>query len=286
MTDLSDVWPAVPARKPVRYLVASDFDQTLSLNDSGYVLGEILGIHDFEQRVQAVSRTHLVQQGAELAYLLRHDPEFRSVRREHLVEAGKRVRLKDNVELLARLLAQRMDEVSFQFVVISAGPREVVQSALEGLVPPENVFGSEFEYEPGTGQICAVKRVPAGYGKVAVLQELELKFETSPDHTIYIGDGSSDLYVMHHVNSRDGHTIAVSESKDIGRIANRTVMSENATSVLAPILEDVLKWDSRRIREMYESHGLALQGWDKIHTDWLTFHKASPRSAKPVALAS
>lgn len=286
LTDLtSSLRPPLTGRKPVRYLVASDFDQTLSLNDSGYVLGEILGIHDFEQRVQAVSRTHLVQQGAELAYLLRHDPEFRAVRREHLVEAGKKVRLKDNVALLAQLLAQRMDEVSFQFVVISAGPREVVQSALEGIVPPENVYGSEFDYDPETGGICAVRRVPAGYGKVAVLQELELKFETSPDHTIYIGDGSSDLYVMHHVNSRDGHTIAVSESKDIGRIANRTVMSENATSVLAPILEDVLKWDSRQIREMFESHGLALHGWDKIHTDWLTFHKAPCRSTKPVALA-
>ncbi len=277
--------PAI-GRKPVRYLVASDFDQTLSLNDSGYVLGEILGIHDFEARVQAVSRTHLVQQGAELAYLLRHDPEFRCVRREHLIEAGKRVRLKDNVDLLAQILARRLEDVSFQFVVISAGPREVVQSALAGIVPPENVFGSEFDYDAATGEICAVRRVPAGYGKVAVLQELELKFETSPDHTIYIGDGSSDLYVMHHVNSRDGHTIAVSETKDIGRIANRTVMSENATSVLAPILEDVLKWDSRQIREMFESHGLALQGWDKIRTDWLTFHKAAARPLKPIALAS
>ena len=285
MTEPPGSLHSVVGRKPVRYLVASDFDQTLSLNDSGYVLGEILGIHDFEQRVQAVTRTHLVQQGAELAYLLRHDPDFRGVRREHLVEAGKRVRLKDNVDLVEQLLAQRMAEVSFQFVVISAGPREVVQSALEGIVPPENVFGSEFDYDPDTGGICAVRRVPAGYGKVAVLQELELKFETSPDHTIYIGDGSSDLYVMHHVNSRDGHTIAVSESKDIGRIANRTVMSENATSVLAPIFEEVLKWDSRQIRGMFESHGLALQGWDKIHTDWLTFHKAAIRSPKPVALA-
>lgn len=273
-------------RKPVRYLVASDFDQTLSQNDSGHVLGEIMGIHDFEARVKAVSDTHLVQQGAELAYLLRHDPEFRGVRREHLVEAGKRVKLKDNVELLAEILAEPLEDVSFQFVVISAGPREVVQSALADIVPPENVHGSEFDYDPETGEICAVTKVPAGYGKVAVLQEQELKFETSPDHTIYIGDGSSDLYVMHHVNSRDGHTIAVSQTKDIGRIARRTVMSENAMSVLAPILEDVLKWNSRQIRELFENHGLALQGWDKIRTDWLTFHKAAVRPLKSVALAS
>ena len=29
------------------YLLASDFDQTLSFNDSGYVLAELLGITDY-----------------------------------------------------------------------------------------------------------------------------------------------------------------------------------------------------------------------------------------------
>ena len=70
------------------YLLASDFDQTLSFNDSGFVLSELLGIANFQQKVDGLARTHLVQQGGELAYLIRHDPEFRGVRREHLVEAG------------------------------------------------------------------------------------------------------------------------------------------------------------------------------------------------------
>ena len=216
-----------------------------------------------------------MQQGAELAYLLRHDPAFRSVRREHLVEAGKRVRLKNDVKLLANILGGEIDGNTFQFVVISAAPREVVQSALEGIVPAENVLGTELSYDPGTKEISSVNRVTAGYGKVAVLQELEHRFETSPSNTIYIGDGSSDLYVMHHVNSRDGLTIAVSESKDIGRIAKRTVLSDNATSVLAPMLEDALKWDAHQIRALYELHGLSVQGWDKVRTDWLTFHHAA-----------
>jgi len=266
-------------KKPTRYLVASDFDKTLSFNDSGHVLGEILGLKDFEEKVNALSSTHLVQSGAELAYLLRHDPDFRSVKREHLIEAGKRVRLKDNVKLLAEILAGQVGEVAFQFVVISAGPSDVVRSALEGMVPPENVFGTEFEYDPPGRKIVAVSRVPAGYGKVVVLQELEQNFGTRPDHTVYIGDGSSDLYVMHHVNSRDGHTIAVSETKDIGRIAKRTVLSEDATSVFVPILEDILKWNAEKIREFFEGYGLSVQDWDKIRTDWLTFHKtpAKPR---------
>jgi 2-hydroxy-3-keto-5-methylthiopentenyl-1-phosphate phosphatase len=260
-------------KKPTRYLVASDFDKTLSFNDSGHVLGEILGVRDFEEKVNALSSTHLVQSGAELAYLLRHDPDFRSVNREHLIEAGKRVRLKDNVKLLAEILAGQVGEVAFQFVVISAGPSDVVRSALEGMVPPENVFGTEFDYDPPGRKIVSVSRVPAGYGKVVVLQELEQNFGTRPDHTVYIGDGSSDLYVMHHVNSRDGHTIAVSETKDIGRIAKRTVLSEDATSVFIPILEDILKWNAEQIREFFEGYGLSVQGWDKIRTDWLTFHK-------------
>jgi hypothetical protein len=74
-----------------RYLVASDFDQTLSFNDSGIVLSEVVGVPGFHEKVVGLSKANLVQQGAELAYLLRHDPEFRGVRREHLIEAGKRV---------------------------------------------------------------------------------------------------------------------------------------------------------------------------------------------------
>jgi 2-hydroxy-3-keto-5-methylthiopentenyl-1-phosphate phosphatase len=268
--------------KPTRYLIASDFDKTLSFNDSGHVLGEILGVKDFEDKVNALFSTHLVQSGAELAYLLRHDPDFRSVKREHLVEAGKRVRLKDNVKLLAEILAGQVGDMVFQFVVISAGPSDVVRSALEGMVPPENVFGTEFDYDSPGRKIVAVNRVPAGYGKVVVLQELEQNFGTRPDHTVYIGDGSSDLYVMHHVNSRDGLTIAVSETKDIGRIAKRTVLSEDATSVFVPILEDILKWNVEQIREFFEGYGLSVQGWDKIRTDWLTFHKTPAKRRETV----
>src|SRR5271155_609595 len=82
------------------YLLASDFDQTLSFNDSGLVLSELLGITGFEDRVAGLARSHLVQQGGELAYLIRHDPEFRGVRREHLVETGRRVRLKGAIPAL------------------------------------------------------------------------------------------------------------------------------------------------------------------------------------------
>src|SRR5918996_3141737 len=82
------------------FLVASDFDQTLSFNDSGLVLSELIGAARFQQKVDGLARSNLVQQGGELAYLIRHDPEFRGVRREHLEETGRRVRLRSNIPAL------------------------------------------------------------------------------------------------------------------------------------------------------------------------------------------
>src|SRR5438270_7862505 len=79
------------------FLFASDFDKTLSFNDSGYVLSEMLGIpvEEFERKAKGMAKLNLVQQGAELAYLLLHDPQFRGVRRDQLREVGKRIRLKE-----------------------------------------------------------------------------------------------------------------------------------------------------------------------------------------------
>jgi len=257
--------------KAKRYLVASDFDQTLSFNDSGRVLSELVEIPGFDEKVSGLAKSNLVQQGAELAYLLRHDPEFRGVRREHLVAAGKQVRLKNNVNLLADFFEKGLDPYGFQFYVISASPQDVVQSALEGIVPADHIFGTQLEYDGSTGEICSIKRVSAGYGKIAVLEELETKLQITPDHTIYMGDGSSDLFVMLHVNSREGYTIAVSEAKFLVRIARRTVLSDSAISVLVPIFEDIFNWNSAQIREVFESYGFALQEWDKTRTDRVTF---------------
>jgi len=252
------------------YLIASDFDQTLSFNDSGIVLSELIGASNFREKVRGLSDIHLVQQGAELAYLLRHDPEFRCVRREHLIEAGKQVRLKKDIKRFVECLNAGVEGYQFSFHVISAAPRAVVQSALEGIVPADHIYGAECEYDPSSGEICAISRVAAGYGKVAILEELATELQVSPDRTIYVGDGSSDLHVMLHVNSGDGFTIAVSEAKHITRIAQRTVISDNALSVLVPVLEEVVGWDAARIRQLFSSHGLVLQEWDKARTDWVT----------------
>jgi 2-hydroxy-3-keto-5-methylthiopentenyl-1-phosphate phosphatase len=262
----------MPTRKraPGHYLIACDFDQTLSFNDSGVVLSELIGASNFREKVSGLSDIHLVQQGAELTYLLRHDPEFRCVRRAHLIEAGQQVRLKQDIKRFVECLNTGVAGYQFSFYVISAAPSAVVQSALEGIVPADHIYGAECEYDPSSGEICAITSVPAGYGKVAILEELATELQVSPDRTTYVGDGSSDLHVMLHVNSGDGVTIAVSEAKHITRVAQRTVVSDNALSVLVPVLEEVVGWDAAQIRQLFASHGLILQEWDKARTDWVT----------------
>src|SRR5260370_12426230 len=136
----------------------------LSFNDSGLVLSELLGIpaQEFERKAQGMARLNLVQQGAELSYLLLHDPQFRHVRREHLIEVGKRIPLKEQIHLLYKILYNRVPVYHFNFYVLSAAPAEIVQSALDGIVPPDHIYGPEFKYGLGC-EIETIVRITAGY---------------------------------------------------------------------------------------------------------------------------
>jgi 2-hydroxy-3-keto-5-methylthiopentenyl-1-phosphate phosphatase len=265
------------SEKPLKhYLFASDFDQTLTFDDSGYVLSEIVGIptEEFTRKATGMAKLNLVQQGAELAYLLLHDPEFRArVRKEHLYEVGKRIRPKENIGLLYEILGRGIDGYHFDLYILSAAPVEVIQSALEGIVPTDHIYGTEFRYT-SSGEIDTIVRAIAGYGKVAVLDQLQTTLQIGPDHIVYAGDGSSDIYVMLHVNARDGFTIAASETDHIAQIAKRTVLGTNALAVLVPILEKIVGWQRPQIREFFESYGFLIQEWNKVRTDWLTLRPA------------
>lgn len=258
-----------------QYLLASDFDQTLSFNDSGLILSELLGIAGFRERVAALARLNLVQQGAELAYLLRHDPEYRRARQADLVEVGRRMRLKRNVRLLTTMLAQGIDGHRFDFRVISAAPEEVLHAALDGIVPPEHIVGTRFGWDAQSGEIAAILRVAAGYGKVAAVEERRLQLALPRDQVVYVGDGQSDIPVMLHVNRGDGFTIAASEAREVAQIAKRTVISDDVLSVLVPILEEIVAWGPGQIRALFEDHGLVIQEWDRVRTDWLTFREGA-----------
>jgi phosphoserine phosphatase len=267
-----------------QYLLASDFDQTLSFNDSGLVLSELLGIPAkiFEAKVATLAIQNLVQQGGELSYLLLHDPEYRaSVRKEHLVQAGKVVRLKKNIRQLSELLASAIPGHRFDFHVISAAPQEVIESALENIIPADHIHGTQLQHD-NSGRVESIIRVNAGYGKVAVLGDLQKKFQVGPERILYVGDGGSDIHVMLHVNRRDGFTIAVSQARHIAPIAKRTVLSDDALSIMVPILEEIAGWDTTRIRTFFEEQGLFIQEWDRVRADWLTITpQPSPARIRP-----
>src|SRR3982074_141628 len=262
-----------PMRK--YYLLVSDFDQTLSFNDSGLVLAEMLGIPDFQAKVANLSRLNLVQSGAELTYLLRHDPDFRRVRQDDLIEVGRQIRLKRNIAMLAEFLKDGIDGFRFDFYVVSAAPWLVVHSALQGLVPADHIIGAHFGFSDETGEVESIIQVPAGYGKVAAVDALRIRLGVPSDRVVYVGDGSSDIHVMLHVNRGDGLTIAGSEARHISQIARRTVISEDALSVLIPILEEICGYDQVQIRGVFEEQGLLIQEWGRVRTDWLTIRDGS-----------
>ena len=259
------------------FLFVSDFDQTLSSSDAGRVLSESLGIGGFDEKVAGLSRLNLVQSGAELTYLLRHDPEYRRVRRADLTDVGRQIRLKRNIRLLPALLEKGIEDYCFDFYVVSAAPEEIVHAALDGIVPANHIIGTRLGYEATSGEIASVDSVAAGYGKVTAVEQLRTTLGIPRERVVYVGDGSSDLHVMLHVNRGEGLTIAVSQARHITEIARRTVLSDDVLAVFVPVLEEIVHFDAPRIRAWFEGHGLVIQEWDRVRTDWVTIRESSER---------
>jgi predicted HAD superfamily phosphohydrolase len=137
-------------------------------------------------------------------------------------------------------------------------------------------------YDRHSGEIASVESVAAGYGKVAAVEALRASLGMPRERLVYVGDGTSDLHVMLHVNRGDGLTIAVSQARHITEIARRTVISDDALSVLVPILEEVAQYTSADIRRLFEQHGLVIQEWDRVRTDWLTIGANTNTDEMPV----
>ena len=146
--------------------------------------------------------------------------------------------------------------------MISAAPEEVVQSALQGVVSPDHIIGTRLGYDPRSGEIESIVRVTAGYGKVAAMDELQFRLSVPSDRVVYVGDGGSDIHLMPHMNHRGGLTIAASEAKYIAQIAKRTIVSDDALSVLVPILEEIVRYEPSQIRALFEGHGFLIQEWE------------------------
>ena len=261
------------------FMIASDFDQTLSFNDSGLVLSQRLGSTGSRTRCAASPASTSCSRAASSRISFVTTPTF--------ARCGARtwwrwaVRSDSSPTSAGSCGCSRtgIPGYRFSFMVVSAAPQEVVQSALEGIVAPENIFGTRFDYDPETGEIGSLLRVPAGYGKVAVLDDLQARLQVSSDRIVYVGDGSSDVHVMLHVNHRDGFTVAVSETRLVTPIARRTILADDALSVLVPILEDVVGYDRAQVRGFFEANGLVIREWDRVRTDRLSIEAPQEAAA-------
>jgi hypothetical protein len=127
--------------------------------------------------------------------------------------------------------------------------------------------------------------VASGYGKVEAVDELRIALGLPRNRVVYVGDGSSDLHVMLHVNRGEGLTIAVSQARRISEIARRTVMSDDALSVLVPVLEEIAGYGAPEIRTLFDRHGFVIQEWEKVRTDWLTVREHAAAEQQPLMAA-
>jgi hypothetical protein len=63
------------------------------------------------------------------------------------------------------------------------------------------------------------------------------------------------------------------------------ILSDNAFSIMVPILDELLHWKTGEIRALFESYGLTLDEWERERTDRvkigeiLSLHDAAPAEA-------
>lgn len=232
-----------------------------------------LGItrEEFDDKIKSLKEKSLTKFGAEVPYLILHDQDFKGkVTKEVLLNVGKEIRLKKHLPELAGILNRGINGNRFSFHVISAAPQEVLEMSLKGIVPPENVHGTIFEYDE-KGTVKGVKKAIAGAAKVEALDVVRRKEKIPLDRTIYVGDGFSDMYIIMYVRAYHGYTIAVTPTSFLGHICRKTVISNDALSLLAPILEDILGFSHDEVRKFYEKIGHPLQTWEKAKVEWFDF---------------
>lgn len=68
------------------------------------------------------------------------------------------------------------------------------------------------------------------------------------------------------------------------------MLSEDAISILIPVMEEILGWNASQIRSFYEQQDFILQEWEKVQTDTLNIIIASEEAGtdsgreKPVVI--
>lgn len=235
-------------------------------------MSEKIGIieEEFEKKLTEVRKRNITPLGGELAYLITNDSDYKGrVTKQLFKEVGRQMKLKKDVSKLMQTLNKGIGENKFCCCILSACPSEIIITALKNVLPSEHIYGTTFTYDD-KGKVCSIERTGAGQGKVAMLDYLREKERISRDRIIYVGDGSSDFHVMLHVNVYGGYPIAVSASPYLGHISKRTVLSDNALSILVPILEDIMRYDENKIKSFFADTDLPISEWSRVKTDWIT----------------
>lgn len=253
-----------------KILFVSDFDKTLSVGDIGYILSAKIGISAeiFDRKIEEIKSRNIVQLGGELAHLMVRDPDYvGKVSKNLLYEVGKEITLKKGVAELMNILAEGVEDCRFSTYILSAAPKECVEKAMENILPAANIYGTTFLFKDGV--VFDVERANAGHAKVATLDMLKQKENVTRYAIIYVGDGSSDIHVMLHVMSYQGYTITVSPAPYMGHICRRSVISDNALSILVPILQDMFNYNQGQVRKFFEDRRHKILEWNRADTEWL-----------------
>lgn len=53
-----------------------------------------------------------------------------------------------------------------------------------------------------------------------------------------------------------------------------------------PIPEEIVGFGPAQIRELFEAHGLVIQEWDRVRTDWLTIRGGAAGAAASLDVAA
>ena len=234
---------------PKEYLLASDFDQTLSFNDSGDRARRAARTPTASRRRSTgLARIHLVQQGGELAYLLLHDPEYRQVRREHLVEVGRRIRLKSNIGRLVEVLERASTAIASRSTWSRPLPRRWSQSALAGIVPAgADPRARASTTTPTPARSAGSSAAHAGYGKVATFWRAP---GAAPGERRPGGLRRRRQLRRARDAARQPAATATRSPSRRTRTSRRSrggsSCRDDALSVLVPVLEDIVGWDDPR----------------------------------------
>jgi len=125
-----------------------------------------------------------------------------------------------------------------------------------------------FRYDPTSGGIQSIERVTAGYARWLCSKNSGAA-PGGHDRVIYVGDGSSDIHVMLHVNRLNGLDDLRLREQYLRRLPSGTVLSDDAVSVRVPILEDIVGME-RAAFTRCSSPRAGTAEWDKVQTDLLT----------------